>query len=172
MSEHVSLLKDLKAGKNCSAEAAAAIEYLEAALESANQRAEVNENKLDELESLRERLREVTDEHHTMQELYDHRHALFLNLLTHMPLSAPVWKSKRHEDGTMYDDWFIAGVVLPDGPISYHMPMTLWDYCHVPELDKAPHWDGYTPQDVVNRLMALLGYPIPTDQEEGKHGEL
>jgi hypothetical protein len=40
VSKHVSLLKDLKAGKNCSAEAAAAIEYLESALESANQRAE------------------------------------------------------------------------------------------------------------------------------------
>ena len=62
----------------------------------------------------------VSDGHHTMNELYEHRHRLFLALLkiydTYItPLDSRgstirCWKSKQHDDGSMYDGWFIAGM--------------------------------------------------------------
>ena len=91
------------------------------------------------------------DEHHTMNELYEHRHALFGALAK----LYGGWKSKQHSDGTMFDGWFIAGIELPTGAISYHMPIELFEDFPVIELASAPEWDGYTPDDVVKRLRAF-----------------
>jgi hypothetical protein len=119
---------------------------------------------------------DVSDGHHTMEELYEHRIKLFLALLkvydTYItPLDARgsfvrCWKSKQHEDGTMYDGWFIAGITktIPNfdasmppekWDISYHIPIRFWNICSVMELAKAPHYDGYGSKDVLERLMKL-----------------
>lgn len=96
----------------------------------------------------------TSDGYHTFKELYDHRIALFLVL---MGLNRHrSWKSKHHDDGTSLDGWFIAGIDLPGGNITYHLPMKDWDYAQVRELPAAPEWDGHTPADVVDRLYAWV----------------
>jgi hypothetical protein len=94
----------------------------------------------------------TSDGFHTFKELYDHRIALFIALMKSHPTIS--WCSKVHHDGSSYDGWFIAGMDLPTGQISYHLPMSDWDKlgADFPTLDKAPEWDGHTPADVVKRL--------------------
>lgn len=97
----------------------------------------------------------VSDGFHTFNELYQHRIALFIALmLTHPQLS---WRSRKHADGSFYDDWFIAGMHLPTGDITYHLPNKDWDKLGggkvaVATLETAPEFDSHTPADVVNRL--------------------
>ena len=95
----------------------------------------------------------ISDGYHTFDELYQHRHALFLALAK----AYGGWAAKEHHDGTMYDGWFIAGMDIGGKQISYHLPMNLWEIamktCVI--FERAPQWDGHTSEDVVNRL---LGY--------------
>ena len=101
----------------------------------------------------------ISDGYHTFNELYEHRHALFI-CLANLYFSKS-WKSKLHSDGTSMDGWFISGIELPSGKqISYHLPENLFNKLMIPELEKAPEWDGHTPNDVVDRLMDWLGEPI------------
>lgn len=95
---------------------------------------------------------QISDGYHTFEELYDHRHALFLALARALRLG---WKSKVHNDGTMYDGWFIAGIPLPTGKtITYHLPMSLWELTPwLIHYIEAPPWDGHTSEDVVQRLL-------------------
>lgn len=94
----------------------------------------------------------VSDGHHTFKELYDHRHALFIALLSVMDHA---WKSLKHDDGSSFEGYFIAGIELNGKMISYHLPNELWAYVHATPLDCAPKWDGHTPADVVERLMGF-----------------
>jgi hypothetical protein len=97
----------------------------------------------------------VSDGYHTFDELYEHRNLLFLALMKSNPSIS--WRSKLHADGTMEDGWWIAGMDLPDGPVTYHLPERLWpllDYTDVRSVDRAPEWDGHTPSDVLARLRA------------------
>lgn len=94
---------------------------------------------------------ETSDGYHTFNELYEHRHALFRLAC----LNYDGWKSKLHDDGTMFDGWFIAGVETPDGQVTYHLPIALWDSFAVKIYVRAPKWDGHTSSDVVNRLAKL-----------------
>lgn len=93
----------------------------------------------------------LSDGYHTFNELYAHRIALFIALAkSHAYIS---WKAIKHADGTSMDGWFIAGMHLPTGDISYHLPDSEWDRLDMVEpLTKAPEWDGHTPADVVKRL--------------------
>lgn len=105
-----------------------------------------------ELDKAREEGKKVTGEtsdgYHTFNELYEHRHLLFSKLAE--------WKSKKHSDGTMFDDWFIAGIGKDKGEqITYHIPLRLWDSFNCEELDTAPEWDGHTANDVLKRLTKL-----------------
>src|SRR5262245_27467319 len=116
----------------------------------------------------------VSDGHHTMEELYEHRHALFIALCKAYdsyvtPLNFPhvrFWKSLQHHDGSSYEGWFILGISrqkIPfnnDDPIemqhvAYHLPMKHWDTVDVPTLERAPYYDGYTPENVIKRLVKL-----------------
>lgn len=92
------------------------------------------------------------DGYHTFNELYEHRHLLFLNLARF----EKAWKSLYHADGTMFEDMFIAGVELDSGVITYHLPIKYWRLCKAIDLQNAPKWDGHTPQDVCNRLLSNL----------------
>ncbi len=97
-------------------------------------------------------IQDNTDGYHTYRELYEHRYALFLNLVRFYE----AWKSKLHSDGTMYDGEFIACIETQKGRIVYHLPLRLWDKCYATELEIAPEWDGAISQDTVNRLYELL----------------
>lgn len=104
---------------------------------------------------------EISDGYHTFAELYEHRHALFIALMRSHPEIS--WRANNHEDGTMFDNWFIAGMRLPTGDISYHMPVSLWtmlDGVGIATSNLGPAWDGHTPDDVVKRLMAWTN-PTP-----------
>jgi len=97
---------------------------------------------------------ETSDGYHTFNELYSHRHALFLAFIRSSPYCA--WMSDKHDDGSKTDGWFIAGITIPTGTISYHLPLSLWascSYAGATLIDKAPKWDGHTSKDVVDRLM-------------------
>ena len=99
---------------------------------------------------------EVSDGYHTFNELYAHRCTLFAALaISNKHIS---WKSKFHNDGSSFDGWFIAGMNLPTGTITYHLPIDqFWDKFAVPEIEKAPEWDGHTSQDVIKRIIEWVG---------------
>jgi hypothetical protein len=93
----------------------------------------------------------VSDGYHTFDELYDHRCHLFSALIN--LLSDISWWSKLHHDGTSWEGWIIAGIDLPTGTVTYHMPEVM---IHLlpknRELEKGKKWDGHTSNDVINRL--------------------
>lgn len=106
---------------------------------------------------------EISDGYHTFNELYEHRHALFIRLCHVLDrcstkTSSRVWKSRAHADGSMLPGWFIMGIDdQPGEQISYHLPERLWsDAWFAKPLDRAPEWDGHTSADVVKRLYGLL----------------
>jgi hypothetical protein len=97
---------------------------------------------------------EQSDGYHTFNELYAHRRALTAALASTLPDLA--WRSKLHHDGTMFEGMFIVGFDLPGiGQVSYHYDLEHWDeFAAVEERRRAPEWDGHTPADVVDRLVA------------------
>lgn len=96
---------------------------------------------------------EISDGSHTFDELYHHRMMLFAVICnTH---TQRAWKSWKHHDGTMFNNYFIVGVNTPEGQYSYHYHEDNWDYFDVKELEFAPEWDGHQPKDI-NRLLSLL----------------
>ena len=115
----------------------------------------MNEEKMDALkEAIREAnepetimipaggIGEVSDGYHTFNELYLHRYTLFAVLCN--TYRSDAWKSMRHADGSMYDDYFIAGIQTPAGMVTYHIELLHWDLFDVPELERAPEYDGHT----------------------------
>jgi len=95
----------------------------------------------------------ISDGYHTFNELYYHRMMLFSVICN--TYSSLAWKSKLHADGTMFDDYFIVGILTPKGQYTYHYELKYWDLFDVDELEKAPEWDGHQPKDVI-RLLSLL----------------
>ena len=119
------------------------IEYYKAQLEKANERIKQLDKPI---------TGETSDGYHTFNELYEHRHALFLALAS----LTDSWMSKKHHDESEMEGWFIAGIWFWEGDITYHLPMRLWDACVKTGAEvrhKAPEWDGHTSKDVVERLM-------------------
>ena len=99
-----------------------------------------------------EEIREISDGYHTFNELYQHRHALFLALLK----ERGGWACRTHADGTtMYEGQFIAGMDLDGRQISYHLPDELWAIAEDLGLpvDEAPEWDGHSSDEVALRLL-------------------
>ncbi|MBR3796004.1 MAG: hypothetical protein IKK34_08250 [Clostridia bacterium] len=96
----------------------------------------------------------TSDGYHTFNELYDHRAKLFSVIVRNYP--SLCWKSKQHSDGTMFDGMFIVGIKTPQGQASYHYNIDpYWDMFICRELERAPVWDGHTPEDAINRIAAL-----------------
>lgn len=92
------------------------------------------------------------DKYHTMDELYMHRTALFMALMRCNKEKS--WKSRQHNDGTFYPEWFIAGIHLSSGDITYHLPNYKWnELADIKTLSVGYEWDGHTPNDVVRRLL-------------------
>lgn len=97
----------------------------------------------------------ISDGYHTFNELYEHRHALYLNVVnTHRDMA---FKTLRNSAGEAWDGWFILGMNTPYGQISYHLPMVYWDKADVREIERNDDYDGHTAQDTVERLLALAG---------------
>jgi len=96
---------------------------------------------------------EISDGYHTFNELYDHRMHLFAAICNQNKEIS--WKSLKHDDGSMYDDYFIVGINTPMGQFTYHYHTTHWHKFDVKELEKAPAWDGHTAEDVV-RIQSIV----------------
>lgn len=93
----------------------------------------------------------VSDSYHDFDELYAHRILLFIALMKSSPELS--WKSRVHNDGTAYDGWFIAGMHLPSGDITYHVSDKFWGMLdNINTLEKSPPWDGHTSEEVIRRL--------------------
>lgn len=98
---------------------------------------------------------QISDGYHTFDELYQHRCLLFIALMKAYPSLS--WKSLKHEDGSSLEGWFIAGMHLPTGDITYHLPMEMWDMAsNIQTFDTAPEWDGHDSGNVCDRLQAWI----------------
>jgi len=97
---------------------------------------------------------QVSDGYHTFDELYTHRHILFLNLVRlHNDWA---FKTRKNNTGEEWKGWFILGLNTPYGQISYHLPNYLWDLARVEEIEQNNDYDGHSSSDVVDRLISLL----------------
>ena len=108
---------------------------------------------------------DTSDGYHTFNELYHHRAVLFSVIVRdHANLA---WKSKAHHDGTMYEGMFIVGIETPQGQATYHYDIDpYWDMFECKELDRAPEWDGHTPDEAIARI-ATLGDADATRERQG-----
>ena len=100
--------------------------------------------------------KEISDGHHTFGDLYRHRITLFCTLCN--LLSEISWKSKKHfdeENDPMFDDCFIAGINTPEGMATYHIKLKYWEMFNVPELERAPKYDSYSSEAVIDRILSL-----------------
>lgn len=124
---------------------------------------------------------DTSDGYHTFDELYEHRTGLLMalcNVLADYYLSvfdrasyeARLFKSRRHHDGSMYDGMFIVGINCAGNPKSeqvwatWHCEDRWWHRFNVPELDRAPEWDGHTPAEALARLVDAATLHEVTDE--------
>ncbi len=95
---------------------------------------------------------DTSDGYHTFDELYEHRHLLFLNwcLIEH--------KKAYYKMDPSTPGWFILMMELPFGPqISYHLPDKYLSLVQRCIRDRpAPEFDGHTSKDVLERLAMRL----------------
>lgn len=99
---------------------------------------------------------DTSDGYHTFNELYHHRAVLFSVIVAKFADRA--WKSKLHADGTMYEGMFIVGIETPDGQATYHYDVEpYWNLFRCKEVDRAPEWDGHTPDQAIERIGKLVG---------------
>lgn len=107
----------------------------------------------------------TSDGYHTFDELYHHRAVLFSVIVENFATRA--WKSKLHADGTMYEGMFIVGIETPDGQATYHYDVEpYWNLFRCKEVDRAPEWDGHTPDQAIERIGKLVDCETdrPTNQ--------
>lgn len=96
--------------------------------------------------------RYISDTHHTFDELYHGR--MIMSVVICNANSELAWKSKLHDDGTMFDDSFIVGIETPEGSYTNHYHVKYWDMFNVTELTRGRPWDGHTAADI-GRLLSL-----------------
>lgn len=97
---------------------------------------------------------DTSDGYHTFKELYDHRMALTQSLMRLVPNLS--WRSLQHNpiDAPMFEGFFVVGIDLPTGAITYHYKLRNWALFEgVKVLEHAPQWDGATPDETILRLL-------------------
>ena len=101
-------------------------------------------------------VKKVSDGYHTFENYTDRVAHLFIALCRSNPYTA--WKTKKHfdeENDPMFNGCFLAGINTPGGVVSYHLKMKYWDILDVPEIERGPKYDGYTEDDVNERLLTV-----------------
>ena len=100
---------------------------------------------------------EASDGYHTFNELYHHRAVLFSVICNANHDKA--WKSKLHDTGDMFEGMFIVGIETPQGQATYHYDIEpYWDMFKVKELERAPKWDGHTPEQAIERIGTMCDF--------------
>jgi len=91
---------------------------------------------------------DISDGYHTFDELYEHRVALFIRLCN---MAGSCYIRKNH-----YDGWDAIYILLPEGQVSYHVPVRYRDMLphDCIEVDGG-FYDGHDSSDVLNRLLPL-----------------
>ena len=100
--------------------------------------------------------KKISDEYHTFGELYLQRLYLFSIICNQNKDIA--WKSKKHFDESnnpMFNGCFIVGLNTPKGSASYHFKMEYWDLFDIIEIPNAPQYDGYTPEEALQRFISI-----------------
>lgn len=118
-----------------------------------------------ELFELKEKIKtgELSDGYHTFNELYHHRAILFSVICNQNKDIA--WKSKKHDDGTMFDGMFIVGIKTPLGQYTYHYDIEpYWNMFDVKELENAPKWDGHEPKDIDRLFSINVSQPLKFEE--------
>jgi len=96
---------------------------------------------------------QISDGYHTFEELYYHRTILFSIICRQNKKMA--WRSKLHADGSMFENFFIAGITTAAGDYTYHCEIKYWElFNYIKELPNALEWDGHKPEDIT-RLFFL-----------------
>ena len=116
--------------------------------------------------------KEISDGHHTFGELYRHRILLFCTICNLFPDIS--WKSRKHydeENDPMFFDSFIAGINTPDGIATYHIKLQYWDLFDIPELERAPKYDSYSSEDVIDRILTLNKNKLSESYKKVKRGD-
>lgn len=92
----------------------------------------------------------ISDGYHTFDELYAHRIMLFICLMNcNKSIS---WKSRLNSDGSHWEGWFVAGMNLPSGQVTYHISDQFWNLLNDIRVLEKGEWDGHTSEDVLRRL--------------------
>lgn len=106
----------------------------------------------------------TSDGYHTFDELYEHRHTLWIALCRTLyfaycdhAMPSPFWRTSFHSDGSAYEGWFLLGMYTEPGKqITYHLPQSQWNQCSFAAiLERAPEFDGHTSADVLERIAKL-----------------
>lgn len=100
-------------------------------------------------------VKSISDGHHSFEELYHHRILLFATICNLLPDIS--WKSKNHhpDDDLIFNGCFIAGINTNNGEASYHIKLKYWDIFNVRELEHAPKFSGYSPEESIQRILNL-----------------
>lgn len=93
------------------------------------------------------------DEHHTMKELYFQRTLLWAVICNTYKDKA--FKAKFHEDGTMYDEMFIAVISTDIGDYSFHIKSKYWDLFDIEAKETYENYDEHKPEDI-GRLLYMI----------------
>jgi len=106
---------------------------------------------------------DISDGYHTFEEMYDHRHSLYLALIKMaINLNLKVYYKPDHFQG--YDAVYLE---LPQGQISYHLPSGfrgILDRLKIPVVT-VDCYDGHTGKDVLERLSEFFCNVKNTDKE-------
>ena len=101
----------------------------------------------------------ISDTWHTFGELYQHRSILFIKLCKELSLKKDyqVFRTKKHNDESIMEEYFILGVKLPDHSyISYHINNEYWDLCEfAKKIEKSPIKGKYTSNDALTNLLKI-----------------
>lgn len=101
--------------------------------------------------------KKVSDKWHTFGELYMQR--LFLFSIICRQNKDIAWKSRKHydeENDPMFNGDFVVGLNTPKGPAAYHFKIEFWDLFNIKEIPNAPQYDGYTPQQALERFISII----------------
>lgn len=118
-----------------------------------------NETKINDLiahekEDKKINVKNISDGHHTFGDLYYQRAIMMSVILKSYPKSS--FRSKKHDDGTMFNGDFIVGANTPKGQYTFHFKLKYWSlFDGINTLEKAPKYDGHQPEDV-DRLISLI----------------
>ena len=96
----------------------------------------------------------VRDKHYAFWQFYELRTVLLIliaNCLLYM-----CSKARKHDDGTMFNDDFILVINTALGNSSHHLKAMYFDDLHIEEVSSSPKYDGYTPEDNLNRIKSII----------------